>query len=61
MAHTLDTSRLKEVFDDVEANTDRLTEWERQFLESVSDQFTQRGSLSEKQLEVLERIYLKLP
>ena len=41
--------------------TERLTEWERQFLESVTDQFEQRGDLSNKQVEVVEKIYCRLP
>ncbi len=36
---------------------EKLTPWEVSFLESVTDQFDCRGSLSERQLEVLERIY----
>lgn len=34
-----------------------LTHWERSFLESVQDQFDRSGHLSEKQVEILERIY----
>lgn len=34
-----------------------LTEWELDFLVSIRDQFDRRGSLSEKQFEILERIY----
>jgi hypothetical protein len=34
-----------------------LTNWENSFLESLSDQLTRTGSLSEKQEEILERIY----
>lgn len=35
----------------------KLTRWEREFIESVSDQFGRRGSLSEKQVETLRKIY----
>jgi len=35
----------------------RLSSWELQFLESVNDQFTDRGSLSQRQFEKLESIY----
>lgn len=35
----------------------RLTKWEEDFLESVSDQLDRTGSLSERQAEILERIY----
>ena len=34
-----------------------LTPWEENFLESISDQFTQRGTLSDKQFDILDRIY----
>ena len=58
--HTLDLTKLQQVFDDIEANPGRLTTWEIDFFESVRDQYKNKGSLSEKQLEVLERIYLKV-
>lgn len=35
----------------------RLTDWEREFVESVTDQFERRGSLTDKQVDVIERIY----
>ena len=35
----------------------RLSKWEEEFLESISDQLTNRGDLSERQAEILERIY----
>ena len=34
-----------------------LTAWEDSFVESVSEQFHQRGTLSDKQFDMLERIY----
>jgi len=41
--------------------TERLTDWERSFIESIREQFDGGGSLSERQTEVLERIYCKVP
>lgn len=35
----------------------RLTPWEENFLNSINDQLTLSGSLSDKQIEILERIY----
>ena len=35
----------------------RLTAWELQFMESITAQFDDGDSLSEKQEEILERIY----
>jgi hypothetical protein len=34
-----------------------LTAWERSFMASIADQFDRTGSLSERQIEILERIY----
>jgi len=34
-----------------------LTKWEHEFIESVQDQFDRSGSLSDKQVDVVERIY----
>jgi hypothetical protein len=34
-----------------------LTPWEQQFIESLSDQITRGHRLSEKQVEILERLY----
>jgi hypothetical protein len=42
----------------LEDQTDRMTEWEVGFLESVSDQF-ENGNLTEKQINRLKEIYEK--
>ena len=34
-----------------------LSKWEQDFIQSISDDLTFKGTLSEKQVEVLERIY----
>jgi hypothetical protein len=34
-----------------------LTDWELNFLASITDQFNRRGSLSQKQFDILEKIY----
>lgn len=41
------------------ANTEGrgLTGWEVQFMESLTEQFGSSGSISERQEEILERIY----
>lgn len=61
---TLDVNRLQEVFDaideDIESN-EKITEWERDtFYPSVKQQYKRKGKLSEAQLDILERIYLKV-
>ena len=37
--------------------SDRLSEWEEQFVESVKGQLEKKGSISYAQAEILERIY----
>ena len=34
-----------------------LTDWEENFIESIADQFETRGTVSDRQEEILERIY----
>jgi len=37
--------------------SDNLTDWESSFLDSIQSQLNMRGQLSEKQEDILERIY----
>lgn len=37
-----------------------LTKWENDFITSVGIQFTDKGDLTDRQCEILERIYDKL-
>ena len=37
-----------------------LTKWETDFVSSIAEQFEQRDNLSDKQCEILERIYNKV-
>jgi uncharacterized membrane-anchored protein len=60
MPHSLDKTRLAEVITACEDSLEKLSKWEQGFVASVSDQFYRTGSLSEKQCEVLEKIYLKV-
>jgi hypothetical protein len=41
--------------------TDHLTDWEKQFIESINDQWTRSRKLSDKQKEVLGKIWDKQP
>ena len=41
-------------------NLDDLTSWEESFIESVNEQFQNRNDLSDRQCEILEKIYDKL-
>lgn len=45
------------VLEDEANHSKRLTKWELDFVESVVDQHARTGSLSAKQMEILERIY----
>lgn len=36
-----------------------LTEWEQEFVRSVRQQYARKGSVSEKQYAIIERIYAK--
>ena len=56
-----DRTQLEYMLDHMGDYTERLTEWEKQFIESVSEQLEQRGILSEKQQEIVEKIYVRLP
>lgn len=51
-----------QILDSIESeHMDRLTPWEKNFFESVKDQFDRRGFLTEGQDEKLEQIWVKLP
>ena len=40
---------------------DRLNEWEQDFLTSIRRQFAARGTVTERQYEVLENLWKKYP
>lgn len=43
--------------DAIEESGHGLTKWECDFVESLRDQIVEGGTLSERQIEILERIY----
>ena len=43
-----------------ESDMDNLNDWEQEFIESISDQFTRTGELSPKQKARLQQIYDKV-
>jgi hypothetical protein len=51
---------VEQIITDCENREERLTDWERNFIDSVSKQFKEKGSLSPKQLEVLNKIWDKV-
>jgi uncharacterized coiled-coil DUF342 family protein len=38
---------------------DELSQWEASFIESINEQFSQRNNLTDRQCEILEKIYDK--
>jgi hypothetical protein len=42
---------------ELESTSRPLSKWEENFLESVTDQFSRVRQLSDKQFEILERLY----
>jgi hypothetical protein len=49
--------KLQHWFDTLEEEGVNLSTWEMEFVASVKEQFERRGTLSDKQIDVLERIY----
>ena len=45
------------MLDSLKTPSRELTPWEEDFVASVDEQFTERGSLSDRQVEILDRIY----
>jgi len=45
------------MFSELENPKKELTSWEEGFISSIRDQFDRRGTLSERQAEILEKIY----
>ena len=58
MSDPFSTEDVRRMIDMVNRQADKeLTAWEQQFMESITDQFDRSGTLSVRQLEILERIY----
>lgn len=55
----LDDKAIEYILDN--AVLERMTDWERNFFESVSEQWTRNHRLSDKQKEVLGNIWDKQP
>lgn len=49
--------RIQHMLSALETPHKNLTPWEISFLESITDQFSRKGSLSDRQVEILDRIY----
>jgi len=53
-------SDIAQMIEDCEARDSKLSEWEQQFIDSISRQLAKNGSLSQKQRERLEIIWEKV-
>lgn len=53
----LKNTAIQQWLDTLETPRHELTKWEEDFVDSVREQFQARGSLSERQIEILEKIY----
>lgn len=62
MAHTLDISKLPQIFEELRDNTHKLTTWECDRLDEWEILYERKGpgALSENQLECIEKMYVKV-
>ena len=58
--HTLNVNKLGQIFEGLEENADKLTPWECDRLEEWKTLWERDVQLSERQLEVLEQMWLKV-
>lgn len=49
--------QIQEMLEALETPSKELTKWEENFLESLAEQFEKRGTLSDRQFEILDRIH----
>ena len=54
------SQRIRFMLDFAESHINKCTQWEQNFIESISDQFGNSGKLSDKQFEILDKIFDKL-
>ena len=48
---------IKHMLQALETPVHTLTKWEENFLESINEQFSTKKSLSDRQYEILDRLY----
>lgn len=56
----VDYDEVLEQIGDCENRSEKLSDWELQFIDSISQQLSKTGSLSSKQLETLDKIWEKV-
>jgi hypothetical protein len=50
---------IEHMLEECTAVRSRLSEWEQEFIESMTEQFADKTHITEKQLVILERIYAR--
>ncbi len=60
MAHTLDVSKLSQIFEELTNNLHKLNSWECDRLEEWVPLWERTGKLSDAQLECIEKMYVKV-
>lgn len=55
-----DKEEVLEQIQDCENRSEKLSDWELSFIDSLSHQFSRTGSLSDKQIEILDRLWIKV-
>ena len=53
----MDKNEVYEQIQDCENRSEKLSDWELGFIDSISRQLAKTGSLSQKQIETLDRIW----
>jgi hypothetical protein len=53
----MNDEQVKQMVDTIQNEGRNLTEWEDNFVKSCITQYKRKGSLSERQVEIIERIY----
>ena len=61
MAQKFDRIQLEYMIDHILSQPKELSKWEQSFVELVSDQLERNGTLSERQQEIVDSIYVRLP
>lgn len=51
---------LEEVLDSIEENEDKLSNWEREFIDDVQGWLADGRTLTERQLEIIKEIHTKV-
>ena len=60
MAHTLDVSKLPQIFEELNNNLHKLNSWECDRLSEWEPLYERKGTLSEAQIDCIEKMYLKV-